>query len=304
MTERSGKRRGLGRGLSALMADVGAELTTENAVAGRPDAGVSVRMLPIDALHPNPNQPRRHFAPDAMKELVASIRERGILQPLIARPLPDIAKQYQIVAGERRWRAAQQVPLHEVPVILRELTDTQVLEIAIIENVQREDLDPIEEAQGYRQLIESFGHTQEKLAEALGKSRSYITNLLRLLQLPDEVQSMLVERKLTIGHARALITATDPLALAQRVVAQEMSVRQAEALARSTQPASARKPGSDKRGTKASKDADTRVLESDLSATLGMGVVIDHRAGGEGRVTIRYQSLDQLDQLCQLLSVR
>lgn len=302
MSDRPNKRRGLGRGLSALMAEVGADLATGNTSTSGPVSGVMVRMLPIDALHPNPNQPRRHFAPEAMRELVASVRERGILQPLIARPLPEIANQYQIVAGERRWRAAQQVPLHEVPVILRELSDTEVLEIAIIENIQREDLDPIEEAQGYRQLIETFGHTQEKLAEALGKSRSYITNLLRLLQLPGEVQTMLVERKLTIGHARALITAPDPLELAQRVIAEGMSVRQVEALARSQQPKTEKKPGSS--GARPAKDADTRVLESDLSASLGMGVVIDHRPGGEGRLTIRYHSLEQLDQLCQILSVR
>ena len=304
MTNRPTKRRGLGRGLSALMADVGADIDSQDAAADKAPNTLSVRMLPIDALHPNPNQPRRHFAPDAMHELVDSIRERGVLQPLIARPLPDLENQFQIVAGERRWRAAQQVPLHEVPVILRDLTDTEVLEIAIIENIQREDLDPIEEAQGYRQLIDTFGHTQEKLAAALGKSRSYITNLLRLLQLPDEVQTMLVERALTIGHARALITASDPLVLAQRVVAEGMSVRQTEALARQRQDAASDKAGAGKARKKPGKDADTRVLESDLSASLGMSVVIDHRPGGEGRVTIRYKTLDQLDQLGQILSAR
>lgn len=304
MTDRPTKRRGLGRGLSALMADVGAEVSDHGVGANKSHDGLSVRMLPIDALHPNPNQPRRHFAPDAMGELVDSIRERGVLQPLIARPLPDLANQFQIVAGERRWRAAQQVPLHEVPVILRDLTDTEVLEIAIIENIQREDLDPIEEAQGYRQLIESFGHTQEKLAAGLGKSRSYIANLLRLLQLPGEVQTMLIDRALTIGHARALITAPDPLALAQRVVDEGMSVRETETLARTEQGKSTDPTASRKSSRKPAKDADTRVLESDLSASLGMGVVIDHRPGGEGRVTIRYKTLEQLDQLCQLLSTR
>ncbi len=304
MTDRHSKRRGLGRGLSALMADVGADISAGETSADSVTTTPSVRMLPIDALHPNPNQPRRHFAPEAMRELVESIRERGVLQPLIARPLPDIANQYQIVAGERRWRAAQQVPLHEVPVILRNLDDTEVLEIAIIENIQREDLDPIEEAQGYRQLIETFGHTQEKLAAALGKSRSHITNLLRLLQLPGEVQTMLVERALTVGHARALITLDDPVSLAQRVVSEGMSVRQTEALARHQQNDSAGEKATKRTAPKPGKDADTRVLESDLSASLGMSVVIDHRPGGEGRVTIRYNTLDQLDQLCQILSVR
>ncbi|TVS00762.1 MAG: ParB/RepB/Spo0J family partition protein [Rhodobacteraceae bacterium] len=304
MTDRPTKRRGLGRGLSALMADVGAEIAPESAASGESASTLSVRMLSIDALHPNPNQPRRHFAPDAMRELVSSISERGVLQPLIARPLPELENQYQIVAGERRWRAAQQVPLHEVPVILRDLTDTEVLEIGIIENIQREDLDPIEEAQGYRQLIDTFGHTQEKLAGALGKSRSYIANLLRLLQLPGEIQTMLIERDLSVGHARALITAADPVSLARRVVAEGMSVRQAEALARDKPNGNADGARAGKTTTKPAKDADTRVLESDLSASLGMGVVIDHRPGGEGRIIIRYKTLDQLDQLCQILSVR
>lgn len=304
MTDRPTRRRGLGRGLSALMADVGADIVADGAAPGNAANTMSVRMLPIDGLHPNPNQPRRHFDADAMHDLVGSIRERGVLQPLIVRPLPDLEKQYQIVAGERRWRAAQQVPLHEVPAIVRDLTDTEVLEIAIIENIQREDLDPIEEAQGYRQLIETFGHTQEKLASALGKSRSYIANLLRLLQLPGEVQTMLIERALTIGHARALITAADPVALAQRVVSEGMSVREAESLARVQHGPATEEASSTKSRRKAGKDADTRVLESDLSASLGMSVVIDHRPGGEGRVTIRYKTLDQLDQLCQILSVR
>jgi len=282
-------RRGLGRGLSALMAEVQTP-ETDSARPRRPDLTV-----PIERLVPNPDQPRRHFAPEALEELAASIRAKGVIQPLIVRASPDQPDHYQIVAGERRWRASQLAQIHELPVIVRDFTDTEVLEIAIIENIQRADLNPLEEAQGFRQLMDRFGHTQERLAEALGKSRSHIANLLRLLQLPEEVQTHLREGRLTAGHARALVTSPRAAELAQQIIARGLSVREVEALVRKPD-SPARRP----RGT-ASKDADTRVLEQDLSANLGMGVVIDHRPGGEGRVTIRYTSLDQLDQLCQLL---
>ena len=286
MTDRK-DRRGLGRGLSALMADVGAEPDRPR----RPDLTV-----PVERLHPNPDQPRRHFAPAALEELATSIRAKGVIQPLIVRPLPDRTDHYQIVAGERRWRAAQMAQLDALPVLLRDFTDTEVLEIAIIENIQRADLNPIEEAQGYRQLMDRFGHTQERLGEALGKSRSHIANLLRLLQLPDEVQAHLREGRLTAGHARTLVTVPNAADLARRIIAGGLSVRAAEALAR--KPGRPPRPRNRRDG---SGDADTRVLEQDLSANLGMAVVIDHRPGGEGRVTIRYNTLDQLDQLCQLL---
>ena len=285
MTDRK-DRRGLGRGLSALMADVGAEPERPR----RPDLTV-----PVDRLHPNPDQPRRHFAPAALEELAASIRTKGVIQPLIVRAIPDRPDHYQIVAGERRWRAAQMAQQHELPVLLRDFSDDEVLEIAIIENIQRADLNPIEEAQGYRQLMDRFGHTQERLAAALGKSRSHIANLLRLLQLPPDVQEHLRQGRLTAGHARTLVTDPNAPELARQIIARGLSVREAEALTR--------KPDAPRRNRtpKGSADADTRVLEQDLSANLGMSVVIDHRAGGEGRVTIRYNSLDQLDQLCQLL---
>ena len=291
------KARGLGRGLSALMADVAparAEGGVEAAPA-RPD-----RVVPIEALRPNPDQPRRRFAKEALDELAASIRAKGIIQPLIVRPRGE--GTYEIVAGERRWRAAQQAQLHEVPVILRDFDDTEVLEIAIIENIQRADLNPVEEAAGYRQLMDRFGHTQEKLAEALGKSRSHIANLMRLLTLPDAVQEMVQDGRLSAGHARALITTDDPLALAQEVLRKGLSVRETEKLAK--------KPG-DKGGDtarpgvakSAQKDADTRALEGDLSAALGMQVTIDHAGDQEsGQITIRYRSLDDLDTLCRLLS--
>ena len=305
MSDQPKNRRGLGRGLSALMADIGVEPPRQDgkepSLPVPVTSAAAIRMLPLDALHPNPDQPRRNFAPDAMDELARSVSEKGILQPLIVRPLPQLENQYQIVAGERRWRAAQKVPLHEVPAIVRHLSDEEVLEIAIIENIQRTDLDPIEEATGYKQLIDTFGHTQEKLAAALGKSRSYIANLLRLLTLPDQVQSMLVDRSLSVGHARALITAADPAALAGKVVAEGLSVRATEEMARQHQ---SKVPPQSRRKKQSGKDADTRVLETDLTAALGMGVVIDHRAEGGGTLSIRYKSLDQLDQLCQLLSVR
>jgi len=299
MTDRKNERRGLGRGLSALMAEVGADISFAGkdleraATVDRQD----VRALPIEALRPNPDQPRRHFDRARLSELEDSIREKGIIQPLIVRPDPEQPGKFQIVAGERRWRAAQNARLHEVPVLVKSFTDSEVLEIAIVENIQRAELSPIEEAFGYKQLMDRFGHTQEKIAEALGKSRSYIANLLRLLSLPEEVREMLESGALTVGHARALITAPDPAALARKVVEGGLSVRQAEALARKTP-----EPRRQASGQSREKDADTRVLEDDLSANLGMGVVIDHRAGGEGQVTIRYKTLEQLDQLCQLLS--
>lgn len=294
--ERKGERRGLGRGLSALMADVGADLSFDGAQATAPDEG-AVQFIAIDRIQPNPDQPRQQFEPGALRELADSIREKGVIQPLILRLRPDGDGIHEIVAGERRWRAAQIAQLHQVPAIIRDYTDAEVLEIAIVENIQRADLNAIEEAQAYRQLIDRFGHTQEKIAEALGKSRSHIANLLRLLGLPEEVQSMVRVGTLSAGHARALITSADPVALAEKVVGRGLSVRETEALARQVQHR-VRNSASDRR----QKEADTRVLEEDLSANLRMAVIIDHRAGGEGRLTIQYKTLEQLDQLCQLLS--
>lgn len=287
------KNRGLGRGLSALMSDVSLE---QDRPAG--DKPTSAERLPIEWVQPNPDQPRKQFSSDDMDELVSSIREKGIIQPLIVRKLGE--QVYQIVAGERRWRAAQVVNLHEVPVVVREFSDTEVLEIAIIENIQRADLNPIEEAAGYKQLMERFGHTQEKLAEALGKSRSHIANLLRLLNLPDSIQDFVQDGRLSAGHARALITADAPEDLAKKIVSQGLSVRETEALVKqgSATPAKGRS-----KAPKADKDADTRALEGDLSAALGMTVTLTHGAGAEsGSMTIKYASLDELDDLCQKLS--
>ncbi len=284
MTERKPERRGLGRGLSALMAEVTPDATSTE----RPRE----QSLPVEKLVANPDQPRRHFDDTALAELAMSIREKGVIQPLIVRPKGDV---FEIVAGERRWRAAQRAQVHEVPVIIREFTDTEVLEVGIIENIQRADLNPVEEAMGYRALIERFGHTQEQLSQAMGKSRSHIANLMRLLTLPTEVQTMVREGKLTAGHARALITADDPAMLARKVVLEGLSVRQTESLLKSPDS-----PIKKAKSTAYSKDADTRALENDLSASLGMPVDLEY-AGGRGKVTITFQSMDQLDRLCGIL---
>lgn len=294
MSDKRIERRGLGRGLSALMADVVPQAAPEEAPR-RPDLRV-----PIERLEPNPNQPRRDFPEEALAELAASIREKGIIQPLIVRNNPRKSDSYEIVAGERRWRAAQIAQLHDVPVLLRDFDDGEVLEIAIIENIQRADLNPVEEAMGYRQLMDRFGHTQEKLAEALSKSRSHIANLLRLLNLPAEVQAWLREGKLSAGHARALVTAEDPVALARQVIARGLSVRETEQLAKVAAGGGAARKSAG--AGHADKDADTRVLEQDLSANLGMAVLIDHRGHDGGKLTITYRNLDQLDELCQLLA--
>ena len=291
------RRRGLApeRGISALMADLEAKPAS---ATGAPRAGETA--IGIDRISPNPGQPRRAFADSALDELAASIREKGIIQPLILRKDPRDPDRYEIVAGERRWRAAQRAQLHEVPAIVRDLDDAEVLEIAIVENIQRADLNAMEEAAGYRQLMERFGHTQEVLAQALGKSRSHVANLLRLLALPKAVQEMVRSGDLSAGHARALVTAADPEALARRIVAKGLSVRQAEALAQEDRTGSRSQP----RGRRKEKDADTRAAERDLAAALGMKVSIDHAAGGEaGSVTFRYGNLEQLDELCRRVLV-
>ena len=284
------KSRGLGRGLSALMSDVAADEQSGN-TPKRPDL-----VVPIEQVQPNPDQPRRSFGQQALDELADSIREKGIIQPLIVR---RVGKIYEIVAGERRWRAAQMAKLHEVPVLVRDYDDTEVLEIAIIENIQRADLNPIDEAAGYRQLMDRFGHTQEKLSQALGKSRSHIANLMRLLSLPDEVQTYLVDGRMSAGHARALIGQEKAVQMARDVIARGLSVRETEALVRKSNTPGKTQPSTKKSG----KDADTVQIEGELSAALGMKVTIDHAAGSEGgKLSITYRSLDQLDDLLRALS--
>lgn len=299
MSEKKEQRRGLGRGLSALMADI--EPSSETGSEASPKA---TRMLPVDQLYPNPDQPRRHFDAEALEDLANSIRSKGVIQPLIVRVKGEGASNYEIVAGERRWRAAQAAGVHDVPVVVREFSDEDVLEIAIIENIQRADLNAIEEATGYEQLMTRFGHTQEKLAQALGKSRSHIANLLRLLNLPEVVQKAVRDGKLTAGHARALVTAPDPVLLAGHIVRRGLSVRETEKLVKeglNPKPETPGKPSSTSPG--AEKDADTKALEGDLSAALGMKVSINHHLGKEsGAVTIAYESLEDLDALCMVLS--
>ena len=285
------ERKGLGRGLSALMSDV--NLRPESEGPRRADT-----KLPVEKLRPNPHQPRKDFDQPALEALAESLRQKGVIQPLVVRQQGDF---YEIVAGERRWRAAQIAQLHEVPVVIRDLDDTEVLEIAIIENIQREDLNAIEEALGLRQLIDRFGHTQEKVAEALSKSRSHVTNLLRLLNLPDDVQKMVRENALSAGHARALINAPDPIRLAQTVVARGLSVRETEKLARDASEPGKAATSERNAPREGSKDADTRALEGDLSAQLGMTVRIEHKGQG-GNLVISYRDLEELDLLCQLLS--
>ncbi|ABG30144.1 ParB/RepB/Spo0J family partition protein [Roseobacter denitrificans] len=290
------RKRGLGRGLSALMSDV-AEAESPPA----PGVPMSNQKIPIDQISPNPDQPRKQFTDSDLDDLTASIKEKGVIQPLIVRKTG--VDQFEIVAGERRWRAAQRAQLHELPVVIREFTDVEVLEVAIIENIQRADLNPIEEAAGYRQLMDRFGHTQEKMAEALGKSRSHIANLLRLLTLPDPVLQMVREGGLSAGHARALIPAQDPLKLAQQIVKGGLSVRAAEALVKKERSSSDDAPRPAAKPASAEKDADTKALEGDLSASLGMKVELTHKPGHEsGHMTLHYKSLDDLDELCRILS--
>ena len=288
------KRRGLGRGLSALMADVAETQTVAS-------EGAAEQYVPIEKISPNPEQPRKRFDPQDLDDLANSIREKGVIQPLIVRRRDD--GTFEIVAGERRWRASQMAQLHELPIIVREFTDVEVLEVAIIENIQRAELNSIEEAAGYRQLMDRFGHTQEKMAEALGKSRSHIANLLRLLNLPEDVLELVRQGDLTAGHARTLVPSKNPEKLAKQIIAGGLSVRAAEALIKKEHQAE--NGGSEKRTARPTgeKDADTRALEGDLSANLGLKVTLNHKPGQEaGQMVLHYTTMDELDELCQRLS--
>jgi len=285
-------RRGLGRGLSALMG----ESAIEQPIAPGSPRAAGVQTMAVASIQPNPDQPRRHFDDAALDELGRSIAERGLIQPIVVRPHPAGAG-YQIVAGERRWRAAQRAQLHEVPVLVRNLSDAETLEFAIVENIQRQDLNAIEEAQSYQKLISDFGHTQEALGKLVSKSRSHVANMLRLLDLPEAVRAMVADGRLSMGHARALITSRDPETVAAEVLRRDLSVRETEKLARDGRAPRASKPakpiGAD--------DADVAVLEHQLSDILGLRVTIEHGASG-GRIAVSYSTLDQLDFLCQRLS--
>jgi ParB family chromosome partitioning protein len=294
-TEQDGRRNRLGRGLAALIGDAAAEEGLYEAPT--PGAGSE---LPIEMIRANPKNPRRFFREDELEELAVSIGEKGLLQPLVVRPIEGTQGQYEIVAGERRWRAAQLARLHVVPVVIRTLTDAEALEIAIIENVQRTDLNPVEEAEGYRRLMEEFAYTQEQLSKVIGKSRSHVANTMRLTGLPEKVKQYLADGLLTAGHARALIPAENATALATQIVQKGLSVRDAEALVKRGGAAASGKPSSARAPAAPSKDADTRALEKDLADALGLTVNIDHRGEG-GEVRVSYRTLEQLDEVCRRL---
>ncbi len=287
------KRTNLGRGLAALFG----EETEDYQSLDKVRAGKSV---PIEHIHPNKKQPRQAFDQETLAALAASISASGILQPILVRRHPDRPSEFEIVAGERRWRAAQMAKLHEIPVVIRELSDAQALELALVENVQRQDLSPLEEAEGYHRLIEEYQHTQDALAKVIGKSRSHIANTLRLLNLPDSVRNLLAEEKLSAGHARALLGAEDPESLAKLVVARGLNVRQTEHLVQQSHegPKAAAHPA---RTARAPKDPDTVALERDLTALLGLKVTIDFE-GKSGSLTIHYQTLEQLDDVLRRLN--
>jgi ParB family transcriptional regulator, chromosome partitioning protein len=280
----------LGRGLAALIGDVGDE-------SAALDRTRSQRRVPIEFVKPNPRNPRRHFAEAELEELAASIRERGIIQPILVRTVRGALDQYEIVAGERRWRAAQRAGLHDVPVVLLEVSDREALELAIIENVQRTDLNALEEAGGYQALADEFKYGQDDIAKIVGKSRSHVANTLRLLKLPESVQDFIRTGKISAGHARALLGQPDPEALAQAIVAQGLSVRQAEAVVQERATGTGKKATRRPRGA---KDADTVAIEKRLSDVLGLAVTIAPRANG-GELKIRYKALEQLDWLIRRL---
>ena len=285
-------RRGLGRGLSALLGEA-------EEIAHAVDPVEGVRDLPIELIHANPDQPRRQFDAEELADLERSIRDKGVLQPILVRPSPKTPGEYEIVAGERRWRAAQQANLKVIPALIRALNDDRAYEISIVENVQRSDLNPLEEAQAYGVLLNRFGHTQDQIAQAVGKSRSHIANVLRLNQLADGVRDHVLAGRLTAGHARALLTAEHPEQLADLAVARGLSVREVEALARTKGEAPKKASGPRAK----SKDADTASLEVDLEDALGMSVDVADR-GGIGEVRIKYATLEQLDELCRRLMRR
>ncbi len=282
---------GLGRGLSSLLGEVAQEAPVSG---GAQPARGGIQMMPVSSIEPHLDQPRRHFDEEALDELAASIKQRGLIQPIVVRPH---GHRYQIVAGERRWRAAQRARLHEIPVIVRDFNDAETLEVALLENIQRRDLNAIEEAEGYKRLMEEFGHTQDALSKLVWKSRSHIANLLRLLALPEGVKQLMATGELSMGHARALIGSADPEALARDVFERGLSVSDAEKLARFG------KPGRERQGRLEIKGAgaDIEALERQLGDMLGLKVKITHKPDG-GVVALGYSTLDQLDMICQRLS--
>ncbi|MBO6763429.1 ParB/RepB/Spo0J family partition protein [Maricaulis sp.] len=299
------KNRRLGRGLSALLGEVETEDYAApdggDAPASAPRSRDGVRTLPIELIRPNPDQPRKTITEAELETLSESIAEKGVVQPILVRPVKGEGEAYEIVAGERRWRAAQKARLHDIPALVRELTDKETLEIGIVENVQRSDLNPVEEAHAYRQLIDRFGHTQDDVARAVSKSRSHVANMVRLLALPEAVLTSLASGEISTGHARAIASAPDPEALVRIIVEKGLSVREAERLARDAQAGKASDGKAGKASKPGDKDADTRALESDVTARLGLSVDIRHGNKG-GEIRVQYKTLEQLDDVCRRLS--
>lgn len=291
MAEEQGRSR-LGRGLAALIGDVGDEIGAIERARGQ-------RRVPVEFLRPSARNPRRNFVEEDLEDLTTSIRERGILQPIIVRSIPGMMDAYEIIAGERRWRAAQRAELHDVPVLLVEADDREALEIAIVENVQRTDLNAIEEAAGYERLIGEFGYTQNDLARVIGKSRSHVANTLRLSKLPEPVRKLVSEGAVSAGHARALLSVSDPEFMAQKIIDDGLSVRDIERIVQEEARGESRSAAPGK--PKTAKDPDTRALEKALEEALGLSVSIGHRANGSGEVKIGYKTLEQLDALCHRL---
>src|SRR5690625_4905145 len=296
-------KRGLGRGLAALLGEDAASLAPVLEGGAGPGLERTAFQVPVEYLHPGKAQPRRNFEEAQLESLAESVRVQGLLQPILVRPHPKKPGEYEIVAGERRWRAAQKARLHEVPVLVRELNDGQALELALVENVQRQDLDPVEEAEGYRRLMEEFGHSQEELARTIGKSRPHIANTLRLLNLPEEVKELLRQGELSAGHARALLGVEEPAALAEQVIARGLSVRETERLVAAQKAGGAAAGGRPRVNSSAprAKDADTLALEADLADLLGMKVLIEPKGQG-GTLALHYRDLEQLDELLRRLN--
>ena len=296
MTDDNSKRR-LGRGLAALIGEMD-QLPAAD-IGARPAVNPD-RLVPIEFVGRNPRNPRRYFDESELQDLASSVRQHGIVQPVVVRTTAD--NRYEIIAGERRWRAAQLAGLVEIPVIIRDVDDRTALEIAIVENVQRSDLNPLEEAMGYELLIADHGYTQNDLGEIIGKSRSHVANSLRLLKLPEPVREMLASGTLSAGHARALIPTSDPVALARSIVARGMSVRDAERLAQNDIKTQG-DPDHGQASRKEEKDADTVALERTLSDVLGLDVTVNHKGSG-GHLKIAYKTLEQLEEICRLLERR
>lgn len=288
------RKRGLGRGLSSLLGDEPAA----NSGAMAPGSGEPgpLTAIPVELMQPSPYQPRRHFDDEAFATLVESVRDKGVLQPILVRRDPNDERRYEIVAGERRWRAAQQARLHEVPVVIKDLSDRETLEVALVENLQREDLTPLEEADAYRRLMDEFGHTQEVLAKAVGKSRSHVANMMRLLTLPKSVQRMLDEKEISAGHARSLINAENPEELAREIQRRGLNVRQTEDLSRKAKPEEVKKASAVAR-----PDPNISALEHDLAEATGLKVSVHAKASGAGSLTIHFDAPEQLDDVINRL---